>query len=202
MRPQPLSAPGVTKLCYGSCMLDPLPRVGSRVILRRLRPADLPAFQAYRNDEVAGRYQGWSAQTDPQALAFIEEMSRVVLFPKGTWVQLAVADRATDGLIGDIGVCVATDGMSAELGFTISPNFHGQGLGTEAVREAISLVFDHSSVNQVVCITDARNIPAVRLLERTGMRRVATADNVFRGERCVEHTYAANKDDGGSDRPV
>jgi len=175
-------------------MLDPLPRVGSRVVLRRLQPADLLAFQAYRNNEAVGRYQGWSAQTDPQALAFIEEMSSIVLFPKGTWVQLAVADRATDGLIGDIGICVAPDGMSAELGFTVSPHFHGQGLGTEAVREAMSLLFDHSSVIEVVCITDARNIPAVRLLERIGMRRVATADNVFRGERCVEYTYAAHKE--------
>jgi RimJ/RimL family protein N-acetyltransferase len=143
------------------------------------------------------RYHGWSAQTDQQALAFIEEMSSVVLFPRGTWVQLAVADRATDGLIGDIGVCVATNGMSAELGFTVSPAFHGQGLGTETAREAMSLLFDHSSVIQVVCITDARNSPAVRLLERIGMRRVATADTVFRGEPCVEHTYAAYKGDGG-----
>jgi RimJ/RimL family protein N-acetyltransferase len=180
-----------------AAVVDPLPRVGSRVVLRRLRPADLPAFQAYRNNEAAGRYQGWSAQTDQEALAFIEEMSSVVLFPSGTWVQLAVADRATDGLIGDIGVCVAANGMSAELGFTVSPQFHRRGLGTEAAREAVSLLFEHSSVIQVTCITDARNDPSVRLLERIGMRRVATAEAVFRGEPCVEHTYVAYKDDGG-----
>jgi RimJ/RimL family protein N-acetyltransferase len=164
--------------------------LGARVVLRRLVPADLAAFQAYRNDDAVGRYQGWSAQTDAQALAFIDEMSSAVLFPEGTWVQMAVADRETNGLIGDIGVCLAAGGRSAELGFTIAPRFQGQGLGTEAVREAVALIFEQSPAVQIVCVTDARNDPSVRLLERAGMRKIASAEAVFRGEVCVEHTYA------------
>jgi hypothetical protein len=29
------------------------------------------------------------------------------------------------------------------------------------------------------------------------MRRVATADAVFKGEPCTEHTYAVSRNDGG-----
>jgi RimJ/RimL family protein N-acetyltransferase len=177
-------------------VLDPLPRFGPRVVLRRLSRADLPAFQAYRSNEAVGRYQGWSAQTDQQALVFIEEMSNAVLFPSSTWVQLAVADREENLLVGDIGVCMAANGKSAELGFTIAPRVQGQGLGTEAVREAIALLFEHSSAVEVVCITDARNARSIRLLERAKMRRMATTGAVFRGEPCIEHTYAVFKGDG------
>lgn len=176
-------------------MPDPLPRVGARVVLRRLVAADLAAFQAYRNDEAVGRYQGWSAQSDAQALAFIEEMSRAVLFPGGMWVQIAVAVRETNGLIGDIGVCLAADGRSAELGFTISPRFQGQGLGTAAVRETVALVFEQSSAMQIVCVADARNDASIRLLERAGMRRVASAEAMFRAESCIEHTYTVFRHD-------
>lgn len=182
---------------FKSSVLDPLPRFGARVVLRHLRPVDLPAFQAYRSNEAVGRFQGWSAQTDQQALELLEEMSDVVLFPSGSWVQLGIADRETNGLIGDIGACVAIDGKSAELGFTVSSRFQGQGLGTEAVSEAMELLFEQRLVAKVVCITDARNNPSVRLLERVGMRRLVTAEAVFRGEPCIEHTYAVVWRDGG-----
>jgi len=175
---------------------DPLPRAGARITLRRLGVADLSAFQAYRGDETVALYQGWSARNDQEALAFIEEMSAAELFSRGAWVQLAVADRETNGLIGDIGICVAADGMSAELGFTIDPGSQGKGLGTEALQEAVALLFEHSPVAQVVCITDARNSASVRLLERAGMRRVATAEVVFRGQPCIEHTYAVLRHEG------
>ena len=179
-----------------AAILDPLPRVGRRVILRRLSPADLSTFQTYRGNEAVGRYQGWSKLSDWQALAFIEEMSKADLFTRGSWVQLAVADRQTNELIGDIGVCVAADGASAELGFTISPRFQRQGLGTEALGEAVGLLFEHSSAVKPVCITDARNIPSIRLLEHAGMQRTASAEVIFRGEPCVEHTYAVLRHDG------
>jgi RimJ/RimL family protein N-acetyltransferase len=176
-------------------MLDALPRVGRRIILRRLGPADLIGFQAYRSDTEVGRYQGWSVQTDREALSFIAEMSNAALFPCGNWVQLAVADRETNTLIGDVGLCVAADGASTEVGVTISPSFQKQGLGTEALREAIALLFGHSSAVQVFCITDARNTPSIRLLERAEMRRTATVEAVFRGEPCIEHTYAIYRHD-------
>jgi aminoglycoside 6'-N-acetyltransferase len=170
--------------------VEPLPRSCRRIVLRRLGRADLAAFQAYRKDEAVGRYQGWSAQTDPQALAFIDEMSTAPLFARGKWVQLAVADRETGVLIGDVGASVHADGTAAELGFTISPRLQGRGLGTETLREAVALLFEHSSVVRVTCIADARNTPSLRLLERAKLRRIATAEAVFRGEPCVEHTYA------------
>lgn len=57
-----------------------------------------------------------------------------------------------------------------------------------AVREAIDLVFAHTAAGQVIGITDARNIPSIRLLERVGMTRTKSAIAVFRGQECLDYT--------------
>lgn len=178
-------------------MPEPLPRIGRRIVLRRLCVADLPDFQAYRQDEETGRYQGWTPQADPQASAFLAQMSGAPFLAPDEWIQLGIALRESDALIGDIGIRVAADQAMAEIGFTLRAQSRGAGLGTEAVREAIGLVFEQAPVARVVGITDARNAASLRLLERAGMRWVETVQSAFRGEPCVEHVYAISRDGGG-----
>lgn len=168
---------------------EALPRAGQRIVLRRLRADDLQAFQAYRHDPAVGRYQGWTAQGDDAANAFFEDMYRIKLLQRGAWTQLAIARREDDGLIGDIGIRVAEDGSEAEIGFTLGRTAQRQGLATEAVTEACTLIFERTEARRILAITDARNTAAIRLVERIGMRRIATAVAVFRGEPCVEYTY-------------
>ncbi len=175
---------------------DPLPLAYGRVSLRRLVLADLPTFQAYRQDANVGRYQGWEPQSDRDAAQFITDMSGIALFPQGQWIQLAIAacDCRTTAH-RRLGICVAKDGTSAEVGFTLASAAQGMGFGTDAVKAAIRLTFDHAPVAQIVAVTDARNLPALRLLERVGMRRVNTVAAVFRGQPCVEHIYALTRGD-------
>jgi RimJ/RimL family protein N-acetyltransferase len=169
--------------------LNALPRIGPRVVLRRLTPADLPDFQSYRHDVEVGRYQGWLLQSDEEASKFIADMNGAALFSPGRWVQIGVAYRNTNLLIGDIGIFMNGDSSMAEIGFTLSPSSQGMGLGTEAVREALTLIFTYTSAERVVAVTDARNLPSIRLLERVGMARIETVAAVFRGEPCEEHRY-------------
>lgn len=174
-------------------MLKPLPRALDRVVLRRLELADLRRFQAYRHDPVVGRYQGWEPQPDREATRFIEKMSRVDLFPRGAWVQLGLASRSTNELVGDVGVCVDVDERRAEIGFSLAREAQGAGLGTEAVRGLIQFIFEHTGVIEVVAVTDERNLPAGRLLERVGMQKVESLRTVFRGEPCVEHVWTISR---------
>ena len=174
-----------------------LPCATGRVVLRRLAADDLAAFQAYRHDTVVGLYQGWAPEPDAQALAFIESMHSAALFARGVWFQVGIAERRTDRLIGDIGWCVSADGTSAELGFSVCAQSARQGLATEAVGAALRLLFEHTDVASVIGITDARNTASIRLLERLGMRRVASAPAMFRGEACIEHRFVARRAEGG-----
>ena len=165
--------------------------------LRRLAASDLRAFQAYRGDPDVGRYQGWLPMTDAEAGVFLEHMAAAEPFVPGAWFQFGIADRNSSVLIGDIGVCVAPDGEHAEIGFTLQAASQGRGLGFEAVRAVVDLLLDRVKVPRVVAITDARNLPSIRLLERVGMRRVETASTSFRGEPCIEHRFAISRHDGG-----
>jgi hypothetical protein len=84
--------------------------------------------------------------------------------------SLGIADRASNALIGDIGLCVSSGEEEAEIGFTLCAQAQGLGLATEAVSEAIDLLFEHTAIARVVSITDVRNLPSVRLLERVHMK--------------------------------
>jgi len=171
---------------------DFLPRTTARTVLRRLTVDDLPAFQAYRHDAEVGKYQGWSAAADDQARAFLAQMNTAPAFVAGAWFQIGIADRnrQTALLLGDIGVCVSTDGDSAEIGFSLARSHQGRGIAREALAEVIALLFGVSSVSRIIAVTDSRNAPAIKLLIALGMHRVETKAAIFRGEACSEHTFA------------
>ena len=172
---------------------DALPCNTARLRLRRLREQDLAPFQAYRRDAELGRYQGWLPMDDGAALAFLQQMADSAFCPPGAWFQLGIAEITGDTLIGDVGIHLQADGSAAEIGFTLARGAQGRGLATEAVAAAIDLVFAHTPAARVVGITDARNSASVRLLDRTGLRRFATLDAVFRGEACVEHHHLRHR---------
>lgn len=174
---------------------DALPRRAGGALLRRLAATDLAAFQAYRQDPEVGRYQGWTATDDTQAMAFLTQMNTAALLQPGAWSQIGIADAENDELVGDIGLLLASDGMQAEIGFSLARHAQGRGLGSAAVRAAIALVFERSGAERVIGITDARNLPSMRLLERVGLRQVESNSAVFRGEACVELTYAMARHD-------
>jgi RimJ/RimL family protein N-acetyltransferase len=169
---------------------DPLPWRAERVTLRRLRSDDLARLQAYRGDPEVGRYQGWGPMTDGEASAMIAEMAAAPCPTLGDWLQLAIADARTDALLGDIGLHVSESGEEAELGITLAPDAQGRGLAEEAARALIAGLESDTPVRRLVGITDARNAPSARLLERLGMTFEAEEQTIFRGEPCREWRFA------------
>lgn len=174
----------------------PLPRDFPGGRLRRLRPQDLQAFQAYRSIPEVGRYQGWSPMSDAEATRFLDEMSGAPLFAAGQWVQLGIGEPEADALVGDVGLYLSEDGTSGEVGFTLQPSAQGRGVAGRAVREAVQLLFAMTGVTRIMGITDARNLPSIRLLERLGFALIESRQVVFRGEPCTERVYALPRSDG------
>ena len=173
---------------------SPLPRNTARLLLRRFADADLLPFQAYRRDPEVGRYQAWSALDDNAAAAFIASMATAAFAVSGEWFQIAVADRSTGRLVGDIGICLRDDvARTAEIGFSVAPVVQRRGLGTEAVIAALALLFELGRVDRIEGITDARNTPSIRLLECVGMRLDGTREALFKGETCTEYVYVLER---------
>ena len=136
--------------------------VTERLLIRAMRTDDAPALAAYRNDSETARYQDWAMPfSADDAARFVEKQVATVWPLNGDWVQLAVA---RDGrMIGDIAVCRSSDGMQAQIGYTLAPADRGEGLATEAVGAVIDLLFAEG-VHRVWATLDPENIASAGCL--------------------------------------
>jgi RimJ/RimL family protein N-acetyltransferase len=171
-----------------------LPFQTSRLVLRRFIAADLMPFLAYRNDPEVARYQSWTSFSREAAMVFINEMAHAPIAQIGEWFQVAIAEKTTNRLVGDIGLCIAAANPAiVEIGFTLARQEQGQGYACEAVRACIGRLFEAGTIHRVVGICDARNAASIKLLTRLGMVLVKT-ETVGVGEAAwVEHTFVLEK---------
>ncbi|MEP6477319.1 MAG: GNAT family N-acetyltransferase [Actinomycetota bacterium] len=160
-----------------------------RLLLRRSRPDDAEAISAYRSDPVVHRYQGWD-RTDPEGVrAAIVDMSGRSPGEPGGWVQLTVEERASERLIGDVGLSPAEDEPGViKIGYTTAPAFQGAGYATEAVGALIAYAFDTLGADLVRAYASAENAPSIRVAEKVGLRLVErferrNGDEVWSGVR-------------------
>jgi RimJ/RimL family protein N-acetyltransferase len=165
-----------------------------RLVLRRFRREDLPAFVAYRSDPEVARYQSWSAPYPmEEAERMFGELAGQHPDTPGEWFQFAVALHGSAELIGDCGVHVrADDPRQAEIGFTFAPAAHGHGYATEAVRRVLDYLFVERGKHRVTGACDDRNLRSAALLRRVGMRREGLAvESVWsKGEWTNDELYA------------
>lgn len=161
--------------------------------LRRLRPADLACFQAYRGSPGLGRYQGWTPMPDDEAATFLARMHDKPLLAPAQWIQLGIADAGNDDLVGDIGIYLSDDGQRGEIGFTLAPHAQGKGIATAAVGAAVRLMFAATAIREVIGNADARNAASARLLARVGFAFREEREADCRGEACIEHVYVLQR---------
>ena len=170
-----------------------LPIATQKLMLRPFREADLDEFLAYRNDPEVARFQDWKEIPHEAALAFLRRNAQSSPGKPGQWQQIAIALHPSDRLIGDIGLFRRDDGCSAELGFTLATRHQGQGLAREALAGLIDALFERSGLERLEAETDTRNVSAMALLARLGFEVRSTAEVVFKGRNCHEHTYTLSR---------
>lgn len=169
-----------------------------RLSLRRFRAGDADAFAAYRADPEVARYQGWESCTRADAVAFIEAQLARAPFEPGRWTQVAVELSAEGTLVGDCAVRMESAvARQAELGFTFARGYQGRGFATEAVSHLLGYAFERLGLHRVFAVADARNLRAVALAERVGMRREGVFRDAewFKGEWTTTVLYAVLETD-------
>jgi RimJ/RimL family protein N-acetyltransferase len=141
-----------------------------RLVLRRFRPGDAAAFSAYRTDPAVAAFQGWDTPYPlERAEQFIREIEGADPDTPGEWFQFAVTLRPDGVLVGDCGACVNPgDPRQVEIGFTIAPEYQGNGYATEAVRRLVDYWFRDRGKHRVTASCDARNDASARVLRRAG----------------------------------
>jgi RimJ/RimL family protein N-acetyltransferase len=170
----------------------------ARLTLRRLRAEDMECFCAYRSRPEVARYQDWDQFSRADGEGFLAEQE--ALFPDmpGTWFQMGIELTATGALLGDCGLhCHLADSRQAEVGITLAPEHQGGGYAAEALGCLLDYVFFVRHKHRVTATVDAENVPALRLLERLGLRKEGHfIKNVwFKGKWGDECLYAVLHDE-------
>ncbi|MDY7102693.1 MAG: GNAT family protein [Actinomycetota bacterium] len=153
-----------------------LPAPGALVMLRRLTMDDADALVAYRSDPEVARYQSWTPDWSVEDARRLVEGQPDTDWPDlGDWLQLAIVERASGALVGDLGIhSVATQPRTIELGITLAGDRQGRGFASEAVRLVLAWLFEERNQHRVLTQSDERNPALHRLVEHLGFRREAT----------------------------
>ena len=146
----------------------------SRLILRRLERGDAPTICGYRSLPEVARYQSWESYGPDDAARLIDGQLEMEPGVPGTWLQLAIVEKATGIVIGDCGLhCRKDDPRQMELGVTLAPSHQRRGYATEALGCVIDLVFGTLGKHRISATTDAENNSAAALFRRLGFRQEA-----------------------------
>ena len=149
------------------------PLLTQRLSIEPLVANDLSAFVTYRQDPDVARYQSWdTSNSEDQALDLIESQVNVLLPEHGDWLQLAIHNRESDELLGDLAMnSLEVAKFSYEIGFTLSKSNQGKGIAKEAVGCLIEYLFQEIGAKVLIATCDRRNSSAIKLLLSLGFEQ-------------------------------
>ena len=142
----------------------------ARLRLRVYRSNDAEAMFRLYSDPRVMRYWSFPPWTErPQADAYLRRALGEMA--EGRVMPWAIANLDDDKLVGTL-TLFAMDAVQgrAEVGYSLDPKLHGQGMASEALRLGLSHAFDTLRLRRVEADVDPRNVASCRLLERLGFR--------------------------------
>lgn len=165
----------------------------SRLVLRAPAASDLAAFLAYRNHPDNLALQPLDPMPEADAMAFLQRQAALDLDAGPCWM-MCVLERRDDGrVVGEVGAWLAPAAQrTADIGWSLHPDYHGQGYATEGARALLDFLFTVRSLHRVTATCDQRNVASTRLMERLGMRREGDLrqSQLSRGAWRDEYQYA------------
>ncbi len=145
-----------------------LPLDTPRLVLRPLRPDDVPALFALFSDPQVMRYWSTPPWTTPErALQMVRADEQALA--GGGHLRLGLQRKADGALIGQCTLFAFVPSCRrAEVGYALAPHAWGQGLMHEALQALLHYGFGTLALNRVEADVDPRNAASARALERLG----------------------------------
>ncbi len=92
-------------------------------------------------------------------------------FAKGAGATWAITNRATDELVGAVGLIINEQNLRAEIGYWIGSPFWGKGFMSEAARAVLKYAFEERGLQRVFAHHFHTNPASGRVMEKIGMKR-------------------------------
>lgn len=150
------------------------PLLTERLSILPLSEADIDVFVKYRQHPDVARFQSWDIDySREQAKSLVASQHGVELPASDEWLQLGIYDRVQGQLLGDLALHTLNVAGEFEIGFTLAPEYQGQGIAKEAALRLLSFLFDGAGAKKVIANTDKRNRRSIALLSSLGFIEVA-----------------------------
>jgi RimJ/RimL family protein N-acetyltransferase len=168
-----------------------------RLVIRKLREADLHDLHAFRSDPEVCRYQGYEPETLDGCRQLIEWQKDKEFGPANQWVKVGMELKSEKKLVGDISVKPDGDARVVEFGISLSRDYQGKGLASEALTAIFDDLFAEKEVHRITAVMDVDNTAIIALMDRLGFRREGHYIKSFfdDGEWRDEYFYALLKRD-------
>jgi [ribosomal protein S5]-alanine N-acetyltransferase len=162
------------------------------VTLRRPHPSDVDAILAWRSEPAARLHQPLRDLAREELLFDLQALENAQLAERTRdryqWIIEAGARPA-----GWVTLVIRSwEHHIAEVGYSLGSEFHGKGVGTEAVRHLVTLAFDEGNLYRLEARCSIHNPASYRLLERLGFKREGVLREYFllHGERVDHYFYS------------
>jgi RimJ/RimL family protein N-acetyltransferase len=143
-----------------------------RLRLRGHRCSDLADCAAMWSDPTVTKFIGGKPSTVQQTwMRLLSYIGHWSLMGFGYWV---IEEKDSNAFVGEIGLADFKRDIAAsmtdrpELGFALTPTYHGRGYASEAVGAVLSWADAIPPYRNTVCLINPQNLASVRVAEKCG----------------------------------
>jgi ribosomal-protein-alanine N-acetyltransferase len=144
-----------------------------RLQLRRLANDDVDEIFALRSDHEVMKYIPRPlAKTKEDALAHISMINEKIDSNEG--INWAITFKDNPKLIGIIGhYRIKPEHYRSEIGYMLLPEYHGQGIISEAINEVVKYGFQEMKLHSIEAIIAPENTASEKVLQKNGFVKEA-----------------------------
>jgi len=181
-----------------------LPIDTDRLTIRPFRADEVDTFLDYHSSP---ELLQWMASGVPperaRVAAWVDRLIDAGGLIAGEFCNLAIE---YDGeVVGDVGAEIRANGGIAEIGYSLRPQFRGQGFAGEAAGGLVDALIAHHGIHRFEASLAPDNVASMRVLESIGMQFEVLARDAFNYDGAWEddlrYAMTANDRQAWIDRP-
>lgn len=158
------------------------------ITLRKLTRSDLEYFYKWAGDPEVAKTMTWEAYTS----MIDAEKFLIKVAERHPWFKAICLDGVP---VGSITLNQGKESLAymAEIGYVLTKEFWGRGIGTVAVKLAIQAGFQALCVERIEALVDPDNLASQRVLKKAGMHCEGLLKNhmTFKGSLRDRYMYSS-----------